>query len=37
MSLETPERPVIAFTGDDGPMMGAGEPPLIMPSGVASS
>jgi thiamine pyrophosphate-dependent acetolactate synthase large subunit-like protein len=26
MSLETPERPVIAFTGDGGLMMGAGEP-----------
>jgi Thiamine pyrophosphate enzyme, C-terminal TPP binding domain len=25
MSLETPERPVIAFTGDGGLMMGAGE------------
>jgi len=37
MSLETLERPVIAFTSDDGLMMGAGEQPLIMPSGIASS
>jgi len=28
---------VIAFTSDDGLMMGAGEQPLIMPPGIASS
>jgi thiamine pyrophosphate-dependent acetolactate synthase large subunit-like protein len=37
MSLETPERPVVAFTGDGGLMMGAGGQPLIMPPGIASS
>jgi hypothetical protein len=29
--------PVIAFTSDDGLMIGAGEQPLIMPPGIASS
>jgi hypothetical protein len=37
MSLETLERPVIAFTSDDGLMMGADEQPLIVPPGIASS